>query len=967
MKITCYFLYIKNKTICNAIKIYFYFLIFTVLYYKLIIFCDLDEEGDKRDLIQLNPLFSPSTIHSTSIPPAASSMPVEENIMISSEVISPLTESTSKPMETFSTENFEISEVFTPTQIFNDTLTHSPKRDSDSQTLIHLELSSPSTSITLTPKRISTKDTPIHLKSHSPSVRITLTPTKTSSNETPNKSSKLFTPKRILNETLTSSPKALLTLLTPKALRLNAQKRTIKALRSKIYRLQRDKKKSIPKKSVEIEKIITQSARYLSKTAQTLFATHLRLSCVKSTRKRYSDEFKDLALSILYHSPKAYRFLKKIINLPSERTLREYQKKCPIYVGVNETVLLQLKHTFANAPKKDKLVSLLFDEINLTPEVHYDPSSDYFKGLADDGVTRDSVEATSALVLMITWINKKMKQTIGYCFLGKTGNTIKTHDIVKYAIEKVSSTGLIIKSVVCDQGPRNKSLPRALGVTMEKSFFFIKEIPDKIFFLFDPPHLLKSLRNNVEQKKLTYRGGTVDWNEIKKIYELSQESPLNLIPKISNRHFELSHFSKMSVSLAAQVFSESMYTAYLVYKLIFPEKFEEKNDMTFEFVRDIDKLFDSLNSVLLKKSLPNKLNYAISSTSEHKKFLNEMLNNFKMIKFEGQKPDCIQGFLLTINTVLQLVDDLRLNYGIENLKTRRLCQDPLENLFAVIRQQHGCNLFPSPTQFENGIRQVYITQLTKISNITNCETDDNYFAKLSNFVTKVQSMPDVEPELPIFIEIDNEAQLEIKESDIIEKSGVGERTSKLNKVEEPESKIFNEKSAIYYISGYLADKFLKFHNCETCKNILVQETVNNYEHYKLFTMAKQYEDTKSLKYVNNAIFKNIQAWEKEFQLIIRSKLHLKNISKTLIFMLWEKNASPLKLCSPEATKNFIKLFIRIRCHWEARFIRRILKKGGTLVVKKTKGKKLKKEQPNFEESKPKKINKMKKFTPLVRD
>jgi len=142
-------------------------------------------------------------------------------------------------------------------------------------------------------------------------------------------------------------------------------------------------------------------------------------------------------------------------------------------VGINETVLLQLKNNFANAPRKDKLVSLLFDEINLTSEVHYDPHFDYFKGLADDGVTRDPVEAASALVVMITWINKKMKQTIGYVFLGKTGNTIKTHNIVKYALEKVSSTGLIVKSVVCDQGPRNKSLPRALGVTSEeKSFFF---------------------------------------------------------------------------------------------------------------------------------------------------------------------------------------------------------------------------------------------------------------------------------------------------------------------------------------------------------------------------------------------------------------------------------------------------------------------------------------------------------------
>lgn len=393
----------------------------------------------------------------------------------------------------------------------------------------------------------------------------------------------------------------------------------------------------------------------------------------------------------------------------------------------------------------------------------------------------------------------------------------------------------------------------------------------------------------------------------------------------------------MSISLAAQVFSESMYTAHLVYKLIFPEKFENINDMTFEFVRDIDKLFDSLNSVLLKKTLPNKLNYAISSTSEHKKFLIEMLNNLKMIKFEDQKPDCINGFLIRINSVLQLADDLQLNYCIENLKTRRLCQDPLENLFAVIRQQHGCNLFPSPTQFENGIRQIYIIQLTKISNITNCEADDNQFAKLSNFVMKSKTAsPDAKPELPILIGIDdNEAELEIKESDIInkmresntrkseeenknEKSDVGVKTAESNKVdEESDSKIFTEKSAIYYINGFLANKFLKFHNCKTCKSILVQETVNIYEDHKLFCMAKQYENTNNLKYVNDDIFKNIQAWEKEFQSVIRNKLHLKNISKILIIMLLKKNVSLLQLCSPEATKSFISLFIRIRCHWEA--------------------------------------------------
>ncbi|XP_011860026.1 PREDICTED: uncharacterized protein LOC105557394 [Vollenhovia emeryi] len=219
-----------------------------------------DEEEDERHVAEINPSFSPSTIPmSIELVPIASSTLIEKNT------------------STFSTESFEVSEVFTPTQIFNDTLIQLPEQDSDLRTpAIHLESASPSASITLTPRKISTNH--IHSNSHSPSVRITFTPTKTSSSLTP-KPSKLFTPKASLD-------------LTPKSLRLNAQKRTIKALRSKIYRLQRDKRKTIPQKSVEIEKIITQSARYLSKTAQTLFATHLRLSCVKNHEKDIATSLK---------------------------------------------------------------------------------------------------------------------------------------------------------------------------------------------------------------------------------------------------------------------------------------------------------------------------------------------------------------------------------------------------------------------------------------------------------------------------------------------------------------------------------------------------------------------------------------------------------------------------------------------------------------------------------------------------
>lgn len=60
----------------------------------------------------------------------------------------------------------------------------------------------------------------------------------------------------------------------------------------------------------------------------------------------------------------------------------------------------------------------------------------------------------------------------------------------------------------------------------------------------------------------------------------------------------------------------------------------------------------------------------------------------------------MKGFLLTINSVLQLFKDLDENYDIHELCTRKFNQDSLENLFAVIRQQHGCSVNPSPKQFQ---------------------------------------------------------------------------------------------------------------------------------------------------------------------------------------------------------------------------------------------------------------------------
>lgn len=131
--------------------------------------------------------------------------------------------------------------------------------------------------------------------------------------------------------------------LTPKTLRLRKQKKIIAILRSKINRLKKIKnnKSQYKKHKVKVQKLIEKNAEFLPKKAHIFLKTQLCLSICNKYGRRYDNNFKDIALSILYHSPKTYRFLKTVLTLPSERTLREYQKKFPIRVGLNEIILAE--------------------------------------------------------------------------------------------------------------------------------------------------------------------------------------------------------------------------------------------------------------------------------------------------------------------------------------------------------------------------------------------------------------------------------------------------------------------------------------------------------------------------------------------------------------------------------------------------------------------------------------------------
>lgn len=75
---------------------------------------------------------------------------------------------------------------------------------------------------------------------------------------------------------------------------------------------------------------------------------------------------------------------------------------------------------------------------------------------------------------------------------------MKTSDlllVIKEAIQKLKNIGLKVIGLTSDMGSNFFKLSHLLKISTTKSYFKIDE--NKIYYIFDSPHLLKTTRNNL--------------------------------------------------------------------------------------------------------------------------------------------------------------------------------------------------------------------------------------------------------------------------------------------------------------------------------------------------------------------------------------------------------------------------------------------------------------------------------------
>ena len=114
---------------------------------------------------------------------------------------------------------------------------------------------------------------------------------------------------------------------------------------------------------------------------------------------------------------------------------------------------------------------------------------------------------------------------------------------MKEAIDKLGVIGLKILVIMSDQRPNFHSLVNHVLEPMNQNPWFIHN-NKKYFVMFDPPHLIKSIRNNL--KKYSFH------------FEKDKSLPIKAAPKLTEKHIHPNNFCKMKVKLATQVFSHTV-------------------------------------------------------------------------------------------------------------------------------------------------------------------------------------------------------------------------------------------------------------------------------------------------------------------------------------------------------------------------------------------------------------------------
>ena len=213
-----------------------------------------------------------------------------------------------------------------------------------------------------------------------------------------------------------------------------------------------------------------------------------------------------------------------------------------IQPGFNESVLKALIRKIETMYDTDCNVTLAFDEMTRKQGLVYNEGSDTIKGFEDFGhIGQTRYMAKHAVVFMIWGLASKWKQQIGYLLSSGSMRFPVLQSLTWMCLDKRDKTGLKVVAFVFDLESNNRSFFQQLEhISLNKPY--ICHGSKNIFVIYDPPHLVKNIRNNFKKGDFVLPDNRIQWQHKVHFYNLDRSQQIQMALKLRDRHIELPLF-----------------------------------------------------------------------------------------------------------------------------------------------------------------------------------------------------------------------------------------------------------------------------------------------------------------------------------------------------------------------------------------------------------------------------------------
>ena len=446
----------------------------------------------------------------------------------------------------------------------------------------------------------------------------------------------------------------------------------------------------------------------------------LLLSASTAFHRRYEPAFLRWCFLIYFHSPAAYRAIieTKCLVVPSECLLRRYSAPHAVQPGLHDVREQYLASVSESMTSLEKNVSVIVDEMYVKPEISY--SDGKLSGFADN--RPDAVAATTILTLMVQSLCGSFRDVVAFFPVYKLTGAEEAK-YVRDTIMLIERSGLNTRCVVCDNSKVNQTMLREFnveindGITTGTAVHPVRH-DQNLFFIIDPCHLIKCIRNNwLNRSVFCIDGDSVSVEHVRQLHSEDLKRDIKLAPKLNTKVLSPTNTEKQCVRSAVSLFSPSVTGALETYMALEPELFRDAAP-TVEFMKRIYRFWcwTNIQSVSQGQNLRDVHRQPFRSVTDFRFQEMDQLKSW-LVAWHNQAPanakltnDTYTAFCITLESlkclIIQLLDDEQAQFVL----TGRFQQDPLEERFAAHRQRAGCSYNPSALQFQQTEKKLAVVK-----------------------------------------------------------------------------------------------------------------------------------------------------------------------------------------------------------------------------------------------------------------